>query len=166
MGRHTLVLVLGFLVCSLVMGPALPSKAQEVPQPNPLQLEQIPAMWSKTSCGPQTLGCYTFEQLKMLKQFDMDLTLKLFEMQSCKDDLQDMTKITTGMSTLLDLSNAREKDWHNLADTKCKDLQKVAGDLANCQSETTFWQALPWVVTGAVALACSTFLVGYLIGRR
>lgn len=163
MARYSLVL---FLVGSLVLGPSLHGKAQEVPPPNPLQLEQIPAMWAKTSCGAQTMGCYTFEQLKTLKQFDLDLTFRLSDAQTCKEDLQDMTKINASMSTLLDLSNAREKDWHMMADAKCKDAQKIAVNLADCENQTTFSQALPWVITGAVFLAASTFLFGYLVGKN
>lgn len=154
-----------FLLVSFVslFGKAQPAETSNTPA-NPLQLELIPVMWAKTTCLNETLGCYTLDQVKILKQYDIDLKLRFEECKICQQNLTDASKINASLAALLDLSTEREKDWQTLADTRCKDAKSLANELANCENSPTLWSTMPWLITGAVALVGGSFLIGYLVG--
>jgi hypothetical protein len=130
-----------------------------------LQPEIIPVQWTKTTCGTQVMGCYTFDQVKLLKDFDLTLKLKLVECDVCQKNLEDWQKISKDQEKLLELAAEREVDWKGLADVRNKELARVRADRDNLASTPTAWELLPWGITIVVLVAVSAFVGGYFVGR-
>lgn len=147
-------------------------KAAEVPctfktmDANPLYLESVPVMWKKSVCGTETMGCYTLDQVKQLKLFDMDLTLKLEEFSSCRQSLMDMQTVHEDQVSLLKLAVEREDQWRKLAEARASDYMAALDDLETCEARPDIWSYLPWFVTGAVVVGGVFFGVGWYLGSR
>jgi hypothetical protein len=133
---------------------------------NPLELQAIPFMWAKTTCTSGIMGCYSLEQLKLLKQYDIDLTLKLNECSACRQTLMDMQSIQKTQTDLLRLSAEREQEWKLLAGRRTADYTNVLDDLAVCEDRPTLLTHLPWIIAGAVVLVAGAFVAGMYTGKK
>lgn len=148
------------------VGPMQDPVATPAADGNPLQLQQIPEMWKKLTCGDETMGCYRLEQLKVLKQYDIDISLRFQECDICRQTLLDDQRIQENLNKLLKLGDEREKNWKSLAETKSKDVTQMAWDLTTCQNKLSIGQVLPWLIVGTVLLAAGTFGIGYAVGHN
>lgn len=125
-------------------------------------------MWETMKCGtpsPEKFACYSFPVTKKIMKVDLDLQSQLQELEGLKlkytnSNLayEKLNKANTLLSQSIERLEKRNKE-------KSLVLEKTTIDLKKAEARSV-WNYLPWIITGAVALAGIGFGAGLYLGSR
>ena len=130
----------------------------------PAELKLFP-MWERMRCPDKEYACYTFEQTKSILKLDLNLQLKLEELDKCLE-----TKLDLELS-IQKLQAASDKDAETIAilNTRLAEKQDVLTEttekLVKAESRS-IWNYLPWVIGGALLATAVAFGGGWYVGSR
>jgi hypothetical protein len=128
------------------------------------ELKFFPA-WEEKQCGAETLGCYTQNQIKNILKVDLDLQLKI-------RDLDLATKTVAELELMIDVQARAADALHAsvvLLDMRLLNKQKKMEHLAlrviESNSRDVFGGAMPWVVVALFFAAIAGFAGGFYTAR-
>jgi hypothetical protein len=131
---------------------------------SPAELKLFP-MWEQKQCPTDTFACYTFEQSKDIIKIDLDLQLKLKELDFCNQTKVDLDAAIRKMQA------ASAKDAEIIADlnVRLEEKQSVLSEttvkLVKAESRS-IWNYLPWIIGGTLVLIAGAFAGGWYVGSR
>lgn len=132
--------------------------------PASAELKLFP-MWEQKQCPTDTFACYTFDQAKDILKLDLDLQLKLKELEVCTQDKLDLTKAIEDLKK----ANALFQENANLFDKRLAEKQAtvemLAKDVAKYARRDVFGAALPWVIVVIVVAAAAGFVGGFYAAK-
>lgn len=119
-------------------------------------------MWESKLCGDGRFACYDFDKAKSIIKIDLDLQLKLKELDACKKDLEDTNGIVLKLQGMMAADQntigtlqLRLKEKTAAHDKAVEELKKMEG--------SSIWNYVPWIIAGTVVLMSGSFVLGWYL---
>lgn len=123
-------------------------------------------MWERMSCPTEEFACYTFDQAKNILTLDLNMQLKLKELDLTKAQVQDLQLAINDLKKASALDKKIITRLDKRAGEKTKKLVEMTNRYIVANKRDVFGGALPWVAMGAILFFGGGALFAHLMSSR